>query len=85
MTLDFDPFKVPAQLVRWLAEQPREVQDQHIAIWARRASAARFVLFANQQLRLAMEHVGDERIAKKIGELLELALVERNVIVVKGG
>lgn len=73
MTLDFDPFKIPADLIRWLAEQPREVQDKHIATWASRATAARFILFANQQLRLALEHVDDERIGKKIGELLELA------------
>lgn len=73
MTLDFDPFKVPADLVRWLAQQPREVQDEHIKTWATRATAARFILFANQQLRLALEQVDDERVAKKVEELLELA------------
>lgn len=73
MNLDFDPFKVPMDLVRWLTQQPDDVRDHHIAIWASRATAARFILFANQQLKLAMEHVDDERIAKKVGELLELA------------
>lgn len=73
MTLDFDPFKIPAQVLHWLGQQSREVQDRHIAIWAHRASAARFVLFSIQQLRLAIEHVKDERIEKKVEELLKLA------------
>lgn len=74
---DFDPFKIPEQLVKHMLGEPEEERDRIAAEFGRRAVAANFLLKAVVELRLARGKLeGDgyaDQVERAIDEVMEIA------------
>lgn len=74
---DFNAFKVPDQLVRYMQTIPETERDRVAGEFARRAVAANFLLKAVVELRLALNKLGDDgyacQVEQKIEEVWEIA------------
>lgn len=73
MPFDFDPLKIPKQLVCWFQTAPEAERERASTEFGKRAIAALHVLKGVEELRAALAKVDDSRLPGAIRELIKVA------------